>query len=64
MRQHHKQCHANCLENRPRLKSELFRELEGQCYLVLKLEVEIQTFTIVEGAKVNLALKYISRRKT
>jgi hypothetical protein len=49
-----KQCHANRLENRLRLKSELFQELEGQYYPVLKLEVKIQTFAIVEGAKVDL----------
>jgi hypothetical protein len=30
------------------LKKELFQELEGQCYPVLKLKVEIQTFTIID----------------
>jgi hypothetical protein len=40
-RQHHEQCHANRLENRSTLKSELFQELKDQYYSVLKLEVEI-----------------------
>jgi hypothetical protein len=44
----------NRLENRPGVKSELFQELEDQCYLVLKLEVEIHTFAIVGGPKVDL----------
>jgi hypothetical protein len=38
------------------LKNELFQELESQCYPVLKLEVEIQTFAIVGGPKVDLTL--------
>jgi hypothetical protein len=46
----------NRLQNRSGMKSELFQELEDQCYLVLKLEDEIQTFTIVEGPKVNLTV--------
>jgi hypothetical protein len=44
------------MQNRPGVKSELFRELEDQCYPVLKLEDEIQTFAIVEGPKVDLTL--------
>jgi hypothetical protein len=47
-------------KNCPRLKSELFQELEGQCYPVLKLEVEVQTFTRVEGSKVDLTLIILS----
>jgi hypothetical protein len=41
------------------VKSELFQELEDQCYPVLKLEDEIQTFAIVGGPKVDLTLIYI-----
>jgi hypothetical protein len=47
----------NRLQNRPGVKSELFQELEDQCYPVLRLKDEIQTFTIVRGAKVDLTLK-------
>jgi hypothetical protein len=50
----------NRLQNRPGVKSELFQELKDQCYPVLKLEVEIQTFVIVGGPKVDLTLVYIS----
>jgi hypothetical protein len=44
----------SAMQNRPGVKSELFQELEDQCYPVLKLEVEIQTFAIVGGPKVDL----------
>jgi hypothetical protein len=46
----------NRLQNRPGVKSELFEELEDQCYPILKLEDKIQTFAIVEGPKVDLTL--------
>jgi hypothetical protein len=46
----------NRLQNRPGVKSELFQELEDQCYPVLKLEDEIRTFAIVGGPKVDLTL--------
>lgn len=49
----------NCLQNRPGVKSELFQELEDQCYPVLKLEDEIQTFAIVGGPKVHLTLNLL-----
>jgi hypothetical protein len=49
----------NRLQNRLGVKSELFQELEDQCYPVLKLEDEIQTFAIVGGPKVDLTLIYI-----
>jgi hypothetical protein len=39
------------------VKSELFQELEDQCYPVLKLKVEIHTFVIVGGSKADLTLK-------
>jgi hypothetical protein len=50
---------VSCKQSRkpPRLKSQLFQELEDQCYPVLKLEVEIQTFAIVKGCKVDLTRK-------
>jgi hypothetical protein len=50
----------NRLQNSPGVKSELFQELEDQCYPVLKLEDEIQTFAIVGGPKVDLTLRYIN----
>jgi hypothetical protein len=46
----------NRLQNRSGVKSELFQELKDQCYPVLKLEDEIQTFAIVGGPKVYLTL--------
>jgi hypothetical protein len=49
----------SAVQNRPGVKSELFQELEEQCYPVLKLEIEIQTFAIVGGPKVDLTLIFI-----
>jgi hypothetical protein len=46
-----------------KLKSELFQKLEGQCYPVLKLEVEIQTFAIIEDPKVDLTHYIINKAK-
>jgi hypothetical protein len=46
----------NRLQKRPGVKSKVFQELEDQCYPVLKLEDEIQTFAIVGGPKVDLTL--------
>jgi hypothetical protein len=39
------------------MKVELFQELEGQSYPVLKFEVEIYTLTIVGGCKLYFTLK-------
>jgi hypothetical protein len=47
----------NRLQNRPGVKSEFFQELEDQCYPVLKLGDEIQTFAIVRAPKVRLTQK-------
>jgi hypothetical protein len=44
----------SAMQNRPGVKIELFQEFEDQCYPVLKLEDEIQTFAIVRGPKVDL----------
>ena len=38
------------------MKVELFQELEGQSYPVLKFEVEIYTFAIVGGCKLYFTL--------
>ena len=47
------------VRNRPRLKSEWFREFEGQSYPVLEFEVEIRTLTRVEGYKIDFTFQII-----